>query len=342
MNVLLILLLLSAVGVIAWLISLVLKGRKQIKKYAGIVSVEEEIKRLKKDGIDLGKENGRLKRHQASLEDTIANLKSTISVLSDEAQIQEAGIYEPKYSFGNSERYKAELLTIRDRQKRMVRNRSAVILGTQWTVQGSSSKGKTMMKRLTNLTLRAFNGECDSTIANVKYNNVGKIKDRIFKVYAAINKLNDSQDCRINPDYLSLKIEELHLVHEYQEKKQAELEEQREIRQQMREEAKARKEIERAQREAEKETGRYEKALERARQEIEQTVGEQRERLEAKIALLNQKLQEASEKRARAISRAQMTRSGHVYVVSNIGSFGENTFKIGMTRRLEPFDRVRS
>ena len=138
-----------------------------------------------------------------------------------------------------------------------------------------------------------------------------------------------------------MKIQELHLAHELEEKKQAEKEEQREIRAQMREEAQAEKELEKAQQAAEKEEVRYSDALEKARAEIAEAEGAKQAKLAEKIAELERRLEEAHANKERAISRAQMTRSGHVYVISNIGSFGEGTYKIGMTRRLDPVDRVK-
>jgi hypothetical protein len=101
------------------------------------------------------------------------------------------------------------------------------------------------------------------------------------------------------------------------------------------------REIEKAREEAEKEIKRREKALEQARREVEQAVGQQKEQLELKIQHLTQQLEEALANEQRAISRAQMTKSGHIYVISNIGSFGNNIYKIGMTRRLDPNERVR-
>ena len=206
---------------------------------------------------------------------------------------------------------------------------------------GSKAKGSQMVNRQSRLMLRAFNGECDSIILKVKYNNVGKIEDRIESAYNAINKLGESQQCRINQRYLNLKMDELHLVHEYQEKLEAEKEEQRQIREQMREEQRAQRELEKAQLEAEKEESRYQKALEKARKEIGQATGEKYSKLETEIERLNELLVEAQANKERAKSRAQMTKSGYVYVISNIGSFGEDVFKIGMTRRLEPTDRIR-
>ena len=186
-----------------------------------------------------------------------------------------------------------------------------------------------------------FNGECDSIIPKVRYNNYSRIVDRMTRVYDAINKLGEPQHCRIQESYFNLKIDELVVVHEYQEQLQFEKEEKRRINEQIRDEQRAQREMEKAQQEAEKEEKRYQKALDKARQEIEQATGKKQEKLQLEIQRLNELVLEAQTNKERAISRAQMTRSGHVYIISNIGSFGENVYKIGMTRRLEPTDRVR-
>ena len=198
-----------------------------------------------------------------------------------------------------------------------------------------------MINKQIRLMARAFNGECDSIIPKVKYNNYHRIVDRMHSVYDAINKLGESQSCEISPDYFNLKIDELMLVHEYQEKLQMEKEEQHRIREQMREEARAQRELEKAQEEAQKEERRHQAALDRARREIEKSTGEKHNKLQSEIERLNELLLEAQANKERAMSRAQMTRSGHVYIISNIGSFGEHVYKIGMTRRLDPEDRIR-
>jgi len=109
----------------------------------------------------------------------------------------------------------------------------------------------------------------------------------------------------------------------------------------LREEEKAKREFEQAQKEAEKEEANYQKALDKARKEMELATGEKHDKLQAQIERLEQELKAAQEKKERALSMAQQTKRGHVYIISNIGSFGENVYKIGMTRRLEPTDRIR-
>jgi hypothetical protein len=144
----------------------------------------------------------------------------------------------------------------------------------------------------------------------------------------------------ISRHYVDLKLAEIRLTHEFEEKRQQEKEEQRLIKEQMREEARAQKELEDARVKAEKEEQDYRKALDTARREIQTMVGDDFDRMKNKIAALERRLESAHDIKERAISMAQQTKSGHVYVISNIGSFGETVFKIGMTRRLEPLDRV--
>lgn len=145
----------------------------------------------------------------------------------------------------------------------------------------------------------------------------------------------------ITREFLQLKLEELALTYEYEQKKYEEKEEQRLIREQMREEEKAQRELERAQKEAEDDEKRYQKALDRAKIELGNAASAQAEGLTAQIRELELQLQAAHEKKERAIAMAQLTKVGHIYVISNIGSFGEDIYKIGMTRRLDPMDRVR-
>jgi chromosome segregation ATPase len=188
----------------------------------------------------------------------------------------------------------------------------------------------------------AFNGKVDSALTKVKHDNFGKIKQEIIDAFALVNHNGAPfRNARINQAFLDARQDELKWAVSTHELRQMELAEQREIKQQIREEEKARKEIEKAIKDAEKEERLIQKALEKARSELSNANEEQRIEFEAQLANLESKLKEAEEKGQRALSMAQQTRRGHVYVISNIGSFGENIFKIGMTRRLEPLDRVK-
>ena len=197
-----------------------------------------------------------------------------------------------------------------------------------------------MAKHQSKLMLRAFNGECDSAVAKVNWSNIGIIETRIAKAYEAINNLGSTQNISITKEYLDLKLQELRLEFELQEKIHQEKEEQKKIKEQMREEQKVQIEMEKARQNAEQEEAMYQKALEKAKADLSKTTGAELEILNGKIKTLEENLQIAQEQKARAISRAQQTKSGHVYIISNIGSFGENVYKFGMTRRLDPQDRI--
>jgi hypothetical protein len=190
--------------------------------------------------------------------------------------------------------------------------------------------------------LSAFNGKVDSILARLKPANQGKLIQEIKDVYALANHNGAVfKNARIHEEYLEARLEELKWAVAVQRVKEKERDEQRAIKEQIRDEEKARKEIERAIKQAEREEETITKAIDRARQEYESANAEDRAKYEAKLRDLAQKLREAEEKNQRAMSMAQQTKRGNVYVISNIGSFGEDVFKIGLTRRLDPLDRVK-
>ncbi|MGH9426912.1 MAG: DUF4041 domain-containing protein, partial [Terriglobia bacterium] len=204
----------------------------------------------------------------------------------------------------------------------------------------SERQGARMVKLNEKLLLRAFNGECEAAVADVSWNNVTKMEERLRKSFEAINKLGEVLTVSVTQEFLGLKLDEVRLTYEYEEKRHQEREEQRRIKEQIREEERAKQEIEKAREEAEVEEARFQKALERAREEAARATGAQLQKLTEQIGSFESKLDEARKKKERAISRAELTKSGFVYVISNIGSFGDRVFKVGMTRRMEPMERV--
>ena len=193
-----------------------------------------------------------------------------------------------------------------------------------------------------NFILDAFNGKVDSILSKVKKDNYGTLEQKIKDSYQVVNNNGKAfRNAVITQEYLNARIDELKWAVITQELKWDEQEEQRRIKEQIREEEKARREFEKAIKDAQKEEETLKKLIEKAQKEVEQASEEQKSKYEAKLQELEDKLKIAEDKNQRAISMAQQTKSGNVYVISNIGSFGENVYKIGMTRRLEPLDRVR-
>jgi translation initiation factor 2B subunit (eIF-2B alpha/beta/delta family) len=193
-----------------------------------------------------------------------------------------------------------------------------------------------------NFVLDAFNGKVDSILTKVKKDNFGTLEQKIRDAFQLVNNNGKAfRDAVITQEYLTARLSELKWAIVAQELKWQEQEEQRMIREQIREEEKARREFERAIKEAQKEEETLIRLIEKAQKEVSLATDEQKAKFEEKLKELEGKLKEAEEKNQRALSMAQQTKSGNVYVISNIGSFGENVYKIGMTRRLEPLDRIR-
>lgn len=314
-----------------------IKYAKMKKKYLPIINIENEIIKLNKDQKQVEKEIEVLRSSFKDKREIYDKLLKQIALYDEEIELAELGFYKPHFDFETSDKFKDAIQECRNGQKILVKNKQAVYCTQEWTVDGSKSKGTTMTNRNIRLTSRAINNECDALIANVRWNNIKRFEERLLKAQEAIDKMNVSNKIYISDDYVKLKIEELRLTHEYREKKQNEKEEQAEIRRQMREEAKLQQEVEAA----EKEEQKYEKLLEKAKQEAVNAAGKKLEQLKAKMDMLEQELKEAHEKNQRAKSMAELTKAGHVYIISNIGSFGEKVYKIGMTRRLDPLDRVK-
>lgn len=188
----------------------------------------------------------------------------------------------------------------------------------------------------------AFNGKVDSILSKVKHDNYGILDQKIKDAYQLVNKNGAAfRNAHILPAYLDARLDELKWAVITQELRKKAADEQRELREKIREEEKARREYERAQKEAAKEEAMLQKALEKAKAMLASANEAQRAKYEAQIAEYAEKLKEAEEKNQRALSMAQQTKRGTVYVISNIGAFGENVYKVGMTRRLDPNDRVR-
>ena len=189
--------------------------------------------------------------------------------------------------------------------------------------------------------LRAFNVESDLLFEKLNPSNFDRTLERIEKIAEALEKNTLSISNGISLEYVHLKFKECQLMYEYKLRKAEHDEEQRLIREQIREEQRAQREFDKAIKEAEKEELLYRNLLEKAKRQLGNSHETEKGELEANIKILELQLKEAMDKEERAKSLAQQTRRGHVYIISNIGSFGENIYKIGLTRRLDPLDRVK-
>ncbi len=275
-------------------------------------------------------------------------LMSKLDLYSRIEEFVDHGLYEePDYLFETSARFTLEIKKVREKQKELIKKKQAVLVVGDlmlWSPQaGQASKSyiNRIIEGQRRLLLSAFNIECDMLISKVSPSNLNRTLSRIDKLASKLEKTVVDLHCGISKDYVLLKYEECSLQYQFQLKKKEEREEQAYIREQIREEQKIIKEYEKALAEAEAEEKLYLKLLTKAREELSIVSEDERISTELRIAELEEKLAEAEQREQRAKSLAEMTRRGHVYVISNIGSFGEDIFKIGMTRRLDPLDRVK-
>lgn len=298
-------------------------------EFSPVISIQDRVSEATKI-LDQVEKNISEKKDEYAEKRTLLNeLRQQVAIFNEQISFAELGVYEPHFDFDDSDLFKKKITEVRQRQKDMVSARRATVCPTDWTVEGSRAKGQTMINRQSRLTMRAFNNECEAAIANTRWNNVVAMEKRILNAAKQINAANNSMNLEISDEYVALKIDELHLTYEYREQQKYEKEERAEIARAQREEKKLQAEA----LAAEKKEKEYEALLDKARSEIGVD--------QARIAELEAQLSEAHAVTERAKAMAELTKSGYVYVISNIGSFGEDIVKIGLTRRLNPDDRVR-
>lgn len=282
-----------------------------------------------------------LKKNIEQLEEIKKILKNEIIELDDEILFQDFGLYRPQYDFADSEGYKEALKEVRLQQKSMIKNATAAICTRSWRVDGSEEKGKKMIAENIKQIIRNFNIECDICIDKVRFSNYESSKKRILKAFETQNLLNETNAIFISEDYYKLKLKELDIAYGYQQKKKEERDELRELREQQKEEERVAKEIEAKRLELEKEQAHYQNAIRKVNEQIEVEKSEERKKylLEKKEELDNNII-DIDKAMEDLDYREANHRAGYVYIISNIGAFGNDIYKIGMTRRLEPEDRI--
>lgn len=276
----------------------------------------------------------------ATIQHQISQAKTELVETNETVLMQSFGMYKPHYSFANATGYKEALAKVRFLQKESIKAGTAATGSANWTVDGDRRKGAKMIHDMQKLLLRAFNMECDDVIDHVKFNNIDAAKKRIETAFSTISKLGSVCGVAITDSYCNLKIQELHLAYEYQIEKQKEKERLKELRAEERERAKLEKEIEAERKKLEKEAKHYSNALQQILQQIASASPVDLPALEEKKSELEAKIADTDKAREQVDYRAANQRAGYVYIISNIGAFGEDVYKIGMTRRLEPMDRI--
>jgi multidrug efflux pump subunit AcrA (membrane-fusion protein) len=316
---------------------------KELQALRGLEQeLSEAVRAQMQKAATINKVVQQLQEKQAGREALLHELMTKLDLYTQIEGFVDHGHFDmPEYLYETSERFAEEIKLVRENQRGMISQKIAVRHPETTTISDDPSVNKKILGGQAKLMLAAFNIECDKLIGRVKPSTFPATLERIEKLANSLEKSAGSLACGFDIEYVRLKYEECRLQYQFTLKKQEEIEEQRAIREQIRQEQRAIKEYEKAVAEAEKEEKMYRGLLEKARVELQSITDEERAAAEARIAALEQQLAEAEAKEERARSMAEQTRKGHVYVISNLGSFGKDVYKIGLTRRLDPMDRVK-
>lgn len=318
-------------------------NKKLEDKKAELANIDNKLNEMEKAkeneiNIKLKEKESRLVNLDSELEEK----KKGLILVDDELEMQEVGLYQPKYDFLTAVLYKEKMDEIRKKQKDLIKNKIAAICTTEWKIDNSKQKGKAFSNAQIKQILKNFNLECEMTISKVKLSNRESSVNRIKRAFDALNKLNERNAVKITPHYLDLKLQELDIAIEYELKKQEEKELLREAREQEKEERKLQKLLDAEEKKINAQKKSLENDINTIGAELRASKSdEEKEKLELKIRELELKLAKSNEDINRISERRTRTGAGYVYILSNIGSFGENVYKIGVTRRDEPQDRVR-
>ena len=316
--------------------------KKIAEKEEQLNNLDEEYENKRKEKeVSLNNELKRTEDNLSKAKEDLRNVKKDLVRAEDDVEMQEYGLYEPRYNFIHAVDYKERLDAVRKQQKQMIKDKTAAIGLTTWTVDGSEAKGRALTNANVKQILRSFNNESTVLISKVKHSNIDNIENRIRKTFDSLNSLYKRENVELTRGYLNLKLDELHLAYEYEVKKQEEKEELREAREREREEKKLQKELEREKKKFERENETISSEIEEVKAKMAQAAADEKAKLEAEIAKLQAALDKNNEEVRKINEWKEKPGAGYVYIISNIGSFGEGIFKIGVTRRDNPEERIR-
>ncbi len=297
-----------------------------LNKYGAMsaVQIEQEI-------IQLRNSISELEQEKSLLQQELSNLKKSLIKTEEIAMLQEVGIYQYSTELESSLGYADKIKEIEaEIKKKNQADGGAIRAANEWFVNGSASEGKKMIREFSKLMLRAYNGEVDDSLRTLKPYKLQAAIDRINKVEQSIEKLGKTMSITIDDTYHQLRVAQLRLTADYLEKKEEEKERQKEEKLRLKEEEKAQREFEKEKEKLNKELMHHQNILAKAEESGNSQAAEE---AKSKIAEVQSGIEGVEQ-------RSANIRTGYVYVISNIGSFGEEVIKIGLTRRLDPEERI--
>lgn len=269
--------------------------------------------------------------YKQQLSATITSLESEVVNLQEMRELQTFGVYNYEHPADASIELSTQLAVVKSGIKSMIREKTAVSSVTNFTFNNSAAQGKKFVNSLTRLMLRAYNAEAENAVKSVRAGNLSAAQTRLTRAADQVAKNGEMISLYISQEFHELRLKEIEYAYRHLEAVKREKELEREHKAELREQRKAELELKKEQEKLEKEKSHYEVTLSalRAKGDIEGV-----ERMLAKLEDVERAINDVD-------YRVANIRAGYVYVISNVGSFGHEVVKIGMTRRLEPMDRVR-
>lgn len=309
-------------------------------------SMKEQAEAIKKQAQAIKK------KAEAAAAETMSNLADERARFSDEKREHEIKMQELKTELSRLSQnvviaaasfYDLENITSEEIKNRLVllENKEKTVLANKYSFMLADTANKALNDNIKQI-IRCFTSECKYLISTINYKNIDAVRGKISKSFTILNKLFAVDNVTLPEELLSIKLEEARLVYAFHERKEQEREQQQAIKAQMLEEEKVRREIENEKKKIDKEERQFKAELDRMMKYLQKAVNDvERQIYVDKIKELEEKLNLLQKDKENVLEREQNTRAGFVYVISNIGSFGEDIYKIGMTRRLEPMDRIK-
>ncbi|MEZ4552318.1 MAG: DUF4041 domain-containing protein [Dehalococcoidia bacterium] len=300
---------------------------RSIAEQAGTLELVTLQQRISETRSELAQ----LEESRGTLAAEVSSLRQRIVEINENAMLQEFGLYQFAHPLEDVLAYRERLDGLRVRIKELARSGQVVTAVSSWTVNGSAAEGRKLVDDTAKLMLSAYNAEIENVLRTLRPHRLAAAVDRIDKLRERIARAGRVMQLRISDEYHVIRMQELRLTADYLQKVEEEREQLRALREAEREEQRARREMEAERARLQREAMKYQTAIERLRARGD----------EEGVSELLQKVGEVEAAIAGVEAREANIRAGYVYVISNVGAFGERMVKIGLTRRLDPEDRIR-
>ncbi|ETX09617.1 hypothetical protein MUS1_06740 [Marinomonas ushuaiensis DSM 15871] len=331
------LLLCLSTALIVFFIYSISQKRKKLSNEIGRRETLLESKSVNEIVSDLKQSYQDIEKKICAGKPTLDQLTEPLKHNSNQLKYIDVGLLPPTFKFDDREFLKEQISEHLEKQFKVINDGRATSAYSNWEWFGSKSKGSQMVNAYQGLLLKAFNAEFDVIRKQMRHSSFDTAIKKLYRLEEQLRSLGETANVSISHEYMNLKEQELRSWHSELEHKEEQKQEKKRQQALLREQA---KQLGGDTEELEDDIYFRKSDLNKAQKIAQQMYGASAADMELKISLMQKEIERLETKFERATSQAQLTKAGYIYVISNIGSFGEGVVKIGMTRRLEPMDRV--